>query len=247
VSESAPVLRFDLDARALRAALIILLALGAALVGAHVVVHVLAPDAGWGPLEEWADLDDDASVASWFSSLQYLAVSVTALLARRDSAHPSAFSQRFLLAVSGVALFLSADEMFGIHERVTDLAEGRDIGALQAVMINGHGAWVALYAVLALILVVAGRNDLRALWRDYRSDLRSGLLGVALLGLGEVGFEVLGYLVLSDDLGGRAYELQVVAEEWAAMAGMSLVLYCVLRVLASAQILAPTATSPDAA
>lgn len=244
-------LQLDLDRGALRSIVRLLLGLGIAFALAHLVVFVVAPGMGWGPLRELVDLDDDQSVASWFSSLQYLAVTVAALLVARERAHPSALSRGFLRAVAGVALFLSFDEMFGIHEWINKAGLEYDLGPIKALMINKNGAWIAIYAVLALIILVAGRKDLARLWRDYRPEMRPGLLGIVLLGMGEVGLELLTYVFIDRELSGRAYEVEVVLEELSAMAGMSLVLYAVLLVLARSQDPAATsaqleAPSPDA-
>lgn len=243
MSTTGASLRIDLDRAAMRSVLRLLLGLGVLFALVHLVVFVVAPDAGWGPLEDLGDLDDDHSVGSGFSSLQYLGVTVAVLLVARERLHPSALSRRFLLAVGAVALFLSLDEMFRFHERITELAEKLDIGPLKAVMINGHGAWIAVYAVIAVVLLVAGRTDLGLLWQHYRPEMRPALLGVLLLGLGEVGIEVLAYLLFDDGLGGRAYEVLVILEELSAMAGMSLVLYAVLLVLGRSQETGPEPTS----
>ena len=247
MNDTGTGLRLDLDSRALRSVLRLLIGLGVGFALAHLVVFVLAPTVRWGPLAELVDLDNDQSVASWFSSLQYLGVVVATLLVARERSYPSSLSRRFLLAVAGVALFLSFDEMFGVHEWINKVGLEYDLGALKALMINKNGAWIAIYAVLALILIVAGRKDLGLLWRDYRSDLRPALLGVVLLGMGEVGFELVTYVFLDRELSARAYEVEVLLEELSAMAGMSLILYAVLLVLARSQrTAAGVARSTDA-
>lgn len=237
-------LGFTLDHRSLRGGLGILLGIGAALTAAHLLVTVVAPGAAWGSVASLADLDNDASIGSWFSSLQYLAVGVACLLAAHDRVRPSALSRRLLVPVAALATYLAADEMFRLHERVTEIAERRDIGILQAVMIKGHGAWMALYLVVALVLIAVGRHQLRALWTGYRPELRWVLVGGALLIGGEVVFEAIGYLTEAAREG-RSYELLVAVEEWIAMAGMSLVLYGVLLVLARSQELARSAARPS--
>ena len=53
--------------------------------------------------------------------------------------------------------------------------------------------------------------------------------------MGEVGFEIVGYLFLRTTTSGLLYDLEVAVEEFFALAGVSLILYGVLLLLMKIQ------------
>ena len=75
---------------------------------------------------------------------------------------------RAFFAWSGLLfLFLSADEVAAIHEKITKVTEGLD----SLPHFPGHrGVWVFLYLPLGLILLAFAYRHVAALWRSYRSE-----------------------------------------------------------------------------
>ena len=115
--------------------------------------------------------------------------------------------------------WLSADEILALHERITKYNKTYELGL--PMFRETNGAWIGVYAVIFVILVLI---FLRPLLNSIKDDPKSARLvaaGFAVLVSGAVVAEVLGYFQL---LGGMASPLQVFIEESLELFGVSTIL-----------------------
>lgn len=205
----------------------ILLALGAALVGLHLLDHVL--DHPWTMVARLVNLDGEANLPTWYSSglLLVLALMFGAL----GRVRPPHLALRpwvaFMLAA--VCLTLSLDEVAQIHEwigRRSDvlLADG----TRQNTLVPRTGIWMFLLGP-PFLLVVAW------LWSRFRTALahlprvtRLYTTGFAVYVLSAFGVEMAANLVRA---GSPWSAVQVTVEEGGEMLGLTLLIWASLEFL----------------
>jgi len=169
------------------------------------------------------DLDADANIPNWFSSIQLFLIGLVFLLRRRKAGRDAPPSRLFLLMGSAGFVFLSADEAALIHE---------DIGgflihhmAWMPRFKGDYGAWVYLYLLIGIALLLATFREVVSMWRHHRRPTSTMTVGAALYLLGAVGFEVIGFQFLRDGSTPLLYEAEVAIEEFLEMFGASVILY----------------------
>lgn len=216
--------------RFLTALLAIEVVLAAIFVFTHTVVS------GWGVIGSLFDVGLDLSIPSWFSATQLFVVGVVFLLAAANNHAQSGLPTLALLALAAGFLFLSADEGAGIHERITQEMADADLTFL--LFKGNHGGWVVIYAVLAVVILVATRRWIALLWTDFRREATLGAIGVGIYLAGAAGLEVIGYQT-EEGTKGTIDSLRIAVEELMEMGGVSIVLY-------GALLLALTVSSPHA-
>lgn len=208
--------------RGARRLLVALLALELLLVALYALMHVVLPDVRWGPFREAFDLDGDLSIPAWFSSVQLFLASVALFaLSRVDRRR-----RWFLVLGSLVFLFLSADEGAGLHESITVVARGHEIGVLRELMIRNHGAWIVPYLLAGVALVAITFKAAVSIFTKHRRPSLWVIFGVLTVVAGAVGLEIVSYFLQRGTEVG--YFVEVAAEEWLEMLGISLVLYGIL-------------------
>lgn len=228
----------QLAAPFLTAALLVLLAANLAAHGLY-VAYGFDHQKGFRPLvdmsREW-NLPSLYSGALIFTNAIALGATGWRLLqARRDGW----VSWCFLAAVF---VYLSIDETVGIHEHLTGVT--RD-----ALHITGgplYFAWVVPGIVFALTVFVLSLRFLGRL--DQASRLRMMAAGAIYIG-GAVGLEMLGgwrWLAVGGALSDPLYILLFTGEETLEIAGMSLMLYAVLK-RSEAMFGAPALRAPASA
>jgi hypothetical protein len=212
------------DQRGARRVLLVLIAVELLMSVTYFVAHVLGAARRGGAISTFIDFDLEASFPTWFSSVQLLAIGAVLILAGTNDAQ-RLLSTRFLLAAGALFVFLAADEGAGIHERVN--GGMADLNLTFLAFQDDHGAWIALYAFVGLLIIVLSTRHLITLWRHYRHETRVALIGFSLYGAGAVGLEIVSYFLRS---AGRdtGYRLEVLFEELLEMAGATVVLYAVL-------------------
>ena len=143
---------------------------------------------------------------------------------RRSVGTPLAFP--FILLGAGF-LFLSMDEAALVHESITAAIGERYIDWVPEVARTHKG--VVLLAVAALILcIVKFLPDLRPIWNSCRSECVTALQGFTLFLAGAGVLETLGYKLLQSRAGSLLYRIQVSAEEFCEMLGISVILYAAM-------------------
>ena len=206
---------------------IILVAADLCLTAAYLFTHLGYPDLRMGPLRLALDVDAEISIPTWFSSMQYFAAGVLLFAAAGNNQHGHHISSAYLRLGGLLFLLLSIDESAALHEKMTTIAKN---AGQEWMLINGHAAWLFLYAVLFVSAAMLGAKQLKSLWQHCRAEMRIGLAGALLLAAGAVGFEISSYSFMGDEAGAaRTYMWLVATEELFEMLGMSIVLYATLR------------------
>lgn len=137
------------------------------------------------------DLAGERNFGAWWGGGKYLLAG--ALLAWIPLFVPERAATRliFYIAVAAGLVFLSADEILSLHERLTGFNKAQELGI---PMIRGHGAWMTVYAVVFVIFVLV---FLRPILMIMAADPRSSATicgGLATVVLGGVGVEIAGYV-----------------------------------------------------
>jgi hypothetical protein len=228
-----------------RKVLIWFLAADAALVLLY-AVNVLAGTMKNRALFDLFDLNMEANLPSWYSSMQLLLVAVVLLsLASplfRD--HPGVARLRRLWVVLGMGfVYLSADEGGAIHERLSQLmaaSGGRSSSSpltalLHAAGINraprGAGLWILLYVAIGIVVVALLVPMIGPALRTFRGPTLLFVAGFAVMLAGGVVVEGIGDIL---HFVRSAHLLEVGIEEMLEMGGVTVMLYSGVRVLSRA-------------
>lgn len=185
------------------------------------------------------DLDGEQNIPAWFSAVQLAVIGLVLLCMAHMGGIRPAVPPIFFLAAGLGFLFLSMDESAALHEKL-----GATIKRVEWVphFKAGLGAWIAVYAVLGGVLVLASHRALITLWTHHR---RASLFvggGLALIAAGGVGLEIVSYQYLRGTGTPELYALEVACEEFLEMAGATTILYGVLLLLINRQ----RGVTPDA-
>lgn len=174
------------------------------------------------------DMDGEGNIPAWFSSVQLFAIGCVFLL-RHSLARPGhAVPPLFWFVLAMGFFFLSADEAASIHERLTYTL--RQFEWLPRFK-GGHGIWIGVYALGGFMLVACSLRPLRALLTHHPGASRLLVLGLAIVVLGSVGLEIVGYQFLRSDAPTMLYAIEVALEEFLEMFGASVVLCGALMLL----------------
>jgi hypothetical protein len=179
-------------------------------------------------IKQLFDLDGDANIPAWFSSVQLFVIGLIFLLISRMSGRDNAPSPASLILFGLGFIFLSADESASIHERMSVTLRNATVVPRFR---DGHGVWISIYALIGVALLLLNYRAFAAMWHRHR---RAGTFlagGVALLVVGGVGLEIVSYEFLRDGSTPLLYSLEVVAEEFLEMFGASLALYGAMLLL----------------
>lgn len=205
------------DARRL---LVVLICFETVLAGIFVADYLLGKPSFF--IHALFDMDGEACIPAWFSSMQLFLVGMVLLLGSRAPAAPRQPSGRFLAFMGACFIFLSADEAGTIHERLRGLMKH---AAAALPQVNGHGVWVSLYVLCGLVLLLLCYRHLIILLRLFPREAGIACSGFAIMCLGAVGLEIISYAFLRDGSTPLYYALEVALEEFCEMSGASIVLY----------------------
>lgn len=186
------------------------------------LVHVAAGERIWTLHGLLFDMDEETTIPAWFSSMQFFSIGLVLLLLwhRGGAATPSG---RFLLIFGAAFVFLSMDEAAMVHERVNG-ALANNASALPQLE-DGHGIWMYLYAIAAILLLLLIWRDLLEVWRRFRPASLVVLVGMAIFVFGAVVLELLTYFGMRRDVTSWLFRAEVVLEELFELMGVSVMLY----------------------
>jgi hypothetical protein len=202
-----------------------LIGLDAAFVVAYFLAHI-APGVPWQTIRALFDLSGEVSLPTWFSTVQLFALGAILLLTSRMSRQTKDMLSPFFAVGGFVFIFLSADEGAGIHERITGVMRTLEVDWL---MFQGdHGAWIPIYLVVAIAMLLVTHRYIRAAWKRFRRESFIALCGGLIFTAGAVGAEIVSYLFLRSGSTPVLYKLEVAIEEFLEMSGISIILYSAL-------------------
>lgn len=205
-----------------RRLLVYLIAADVLFAALYLLVHILMPEVRWGPFYGLLDLDSEVSIPTWFSSLQLFVIGAALFAIARFGAKHKWFLQLGAVVLVGASI----DEAAGVHEKITETVNNLGIEVLQAVMIEGHGAWIVPYLAIGLVLLLVCARPTLDIMRSHRGPALLVIGGASIFVLGAVGLEILSYFLR--DGADLMYSLEVAAEEFLEMIGATLVLYGVI-------------------
>ncbi|MCP5072622.1 MAG: hypothetical protein GY947_04910 [Rhodobacteraceae bacterium] len=179
-----------------------------ALYGLHVQLG------GWPSI---LDLDRERNLGAWWGGGKFLlagqAVAMVIAVAKGLSR-----AERILYAVITFGfVFLSIDEILGLHENITRYALSAN---LSVPMFNQGGAWISVYAGIFLLFLVGFGRQILNLIRYDRQSVGTVFFGFALVVLGGVVVEVFGYYNFGVT---RGSDVQVGLEETLELIGASII------------------------
>ena len=182
------------------------------------------------PIHKLFNLDGEATIPAWFSSIQLFLIGVLFLFSGHWPQKHRIVIPGFLLLVGMGFIFLSADEAAVIHEKIT--------GVLKCVewvprFKGNHGIWIPVYFSIAVVLAVIGRRTINSVLKAYPRQAIIILSGFVVFLIGAVGLEIISYWYLRGTEYSFLYKVEVALEEFFEMAGASIILYgtilCALR------------------
>lgn len=186
------------------------------------------------------NLDEEANVPAWFSSMQLFSIGFMLLLASLNPLRVQDHLRGLLLVLGGAFIFFSMDEAAGFHEKVTTVMS-RVTWAPR--FSGGHGIWIFVYLAIAVAMVAALFRPIIQLCRFYTRDVIGFAVGVIVLGAGAVGVEAVGYEQVGANASRGTKTLQVAAEEFLEMLGASIILISALRFALHEKVPVPSAAS----
>ena len=187
------------------------------------VLAYVATKAWLPPTRLWDafNLDGEATIPAWFSSMQLFLIGLALTLAALNPARVADGLRGLLLVCGGGFAVLSMDEAVMIHEQVNRVLKRFD---WLPRFPSGRGFWIFPYLAAAAAVAALSFRYLRRFARRFPEvALRFGG-GVAIFLGGAVGVEVIGYELVGLH-GPEHWQLaQVAAEEFMEMAGASVIL-----------------------
>lgn len=224
-------IHFDLTVRDLNKLFLGLILVELLLVTGY-VLNVLWGSPSW-IVTRLVDLDDEGSIATWFSSMQLFVVGLLFFFKSRHANAVELPSATFFCILGLGFIFLSIDEAAAIHEKI-------NIVLKQVVFMprfkGDHGVWIYVYVLLAGIFLSLTLRNFIALWKHSRRIAFIMAIGLLTFVTGAVLLEIIGYQFLRNDMTSWRYVTEVALEEFLEMLGISIVLYGVLLLLMEVNI-----------
>ncbi len=176
-----------------------------------------------GVIYKLFNLDSEINIPSVLSALQLAAVGLVFLAMTIKLKDLDDIPPMFTLVIGLGFLFLSFDELFSVHERITSTL--KHIAPLPRFK-GEHGIWIVPYALIGLVLFALMFRNFLSVWRHYKRESLIIIKGAALFVLGGMGLEILSYqLVREQPYPWYVYATEVAMEEFLEMLGVSIILY----------------------
>lgn len=187
----------------------------------YVGTHVGGPK-----VDHFYDLDQEANLPAWFSSMQLFSVAAVIAIFGPKALRPLGVPVIVPLIGAAAFLFLSMDEIAQVHERI-----GRELSGTAAPQVrNGRGAWAFVYGVAALPFIFLGIKYLAAIAQGYPRLVIYGVIGSVSFVAGAIGVELIADQFLRGYAEARElYVLSVLTEELLEMIGGTLILFGVMH------------------
>ncbi len=175
-----------------------------------------------GRIRQMLDLNAESTIPTWFASSQLLVTGFLFLIVGQTARARSEFSHVFFPSIGACFIALSMDEASGIHESITALLQKFSFFPR---FTDGHGIWIPIYIVTALLLAALLRRDIFAMFLNFRKEALVLGFGIGVFIFGGIGLEIVDYSIPSDGANARIEKWLVVAEEFLELAGISIALY----------------------
>lgn len=196
------------------------------------VLDVLAVSFGKNTAASLLSLDAEVTIGTWLAGVQlFVLAGLLFVLSIKESSGGHPLSVRALRLGVLVALYLSIDEVAGIHELLSVRLGREPIPFLGRDL----DRWLVLYTVVAVIVIVLAYPGLVRLWRTDRLDM-------SWLGFGGV-LVLFGGVLVEQVRGGIDPGVwDVVFEESFEFVGVAVMIWATYRMLAGTAISSPAPT-----
>jgi len=174
------------------------------------------------------DLDGEANLPSWFSSVQLFIIGQIFFLKSCQNDAEIQPSPLFLRLVCFGFIFLSLDEAAYIHETLNRILI---LSSSMPHFKGEHGAWIFLYTFGGIGILLGSFKGILAMWTRYCRESAIMTLGITIALSGGVILEIISYQFLRSGSTPLAYIIEVAFEEFFEMSGGSVVLYGASRLL----------------
>ena len=175
-------------------------------------------------IHELFDLDSEASIPTWFSTIQLFMIGFIALLVannQKTTPPPSKWGLTFF----GLGFIcLSMDEGSAIHEKLTFTFYNNP---LVPYFHGVHGIWIVVYGCIGIITLLILHKDIFAVCKYFRKEALIFLGGMIIFLAGAAGAETITFFYI-DKSDPFIYAIEVILEEFLEMAGASILAYSVL-------------------
>ena len=171
----------------------------------------------YAKINRLVDLDGEANLPTWYSSLQWAATAGLFAFVVYRQRRRRAESMLPLLVIAVVFLALSLDEVAQIHEKLSIGANGK-MGAGEGGL---RGLWLPILGIPMLGVVAIAARKAKTAFDDSPGSFLCLMVGMVVFGLGAFGVEpiVLRFL----DSPGHVF---VYLEETMEMVGVTFILWC---------------------
>lgn len=173
------------------------------------------------PFRALLNLDAEGTIPAWYTSAQLLIIGLLFILAASRRPPGAAVAPWFLLLIGAGFVFLSMDEVAGVHETTTLVLKRFE--SLPRFK-GDHGIWIPIYLLTGASIVAVTAKSWVRLFRAHRRGVLVIGLGALLFLLGAVGMEVYSYEALREPRNYRPYMVGVAVEEGLEMFGVSTML-----------------------
>jgi hypothetical protein len=176
------------------------------------------------------NLDGEANLPAWFSSMQFLLIGQIFYLKSLQPNPKNLPSYFFLIIIAAGFIFLSVDEAAQIHETLSGILKRT---TSMPRFKEGNGIWILPYFLIGTFVLYKFYKEILVMFIHFRKVTITIATGFILITFGAVVLEIIGYQFLLGDATKKLYFIEVAFEEFFEMAGASLVLYGALLFLIS--------------
>ena len=181
-------------------------------------------------IQKWTDLDDERSVASWFSSMQFLIPALLLTPVLLDAFRRREPYRWALLALALLFVVLSADEAIEFHEWVgyeSDILLPHDDRNL--TVFHTTGVWMFVVGIPFLVVAGVLLRQAHAAFRRVPGVMTRLVVGGAIWLSGALGLESLSNFIGPDDVWLNITE--VFFEETLEMFGVTVMVWSMYQLL----------------
>ena len=170
------------------------------------------------------DLDSEANIPSWFSTIQLFMIGLIAMLTAQSQHYKSPPSKQGLTFFGLGFMYLSLDEGASIHEKLTYVFHNNPwVPYFDGV----HGIWIVVYGSIGIVVLLALHRDLWSICKTLRREALIFIVGMVIYLAGAGGAETITYFYI-DKTNPSVYAAEVILEEFLEMFGSSILFYSVL-------------------
>jgi len=176
-----------------------------------------------GPLRTLLDLDGEATLPAWFSTIQLFSVSLVSLVFCCLVIEKDKLLSWVLLAFPALFMFLSFDEYCGFHEwvgRVSD--KWLNNGDRSGTMFHYTGIWMFVLGIPLIAGAIVWLTITYKFFINYKKELKIMILGFIIFLGGALGIEAAFNFVSMDQV---TLQILVACEEFCEMFGVTTMLY----------------------